>query len=93
MPTIKKTAVKKTVVKKAIAKKRNAKTPTNYLTKRILTAAAKNGFTKAAEETVAVMGFNVIVHEGWVVKKYADGRIERMKKLATTKPTKSLVLD
>lgn len=93
MPTIKKTAVKKAVVKKAISKKRNAKASANYLTKRILTVAAKNGFTQAAEETVAVMGFNVVVHEGWVVRKYADGRIERMNKLAKTKLTKSLVLD
>ena len=81
---------KKIKVKSAPAKKK--KVNTNYLTKRILTKAAKTGFTTAAAATMRVMGYNVIVHRGWVVKKYADGRIQKIKKLVTTSKT-SLALD
>ena len=49
-----------------------------YLTKRILISAARRGFKKAAEEAMAIMGYVVIAKDGWVVKKYADGTIEKM---------------
>jgi hypothetical protein len=29
------------------------------------------------------MGYNVIVKNGWVVKKFADGRIQKISKLET----------
>lgn len=79
--------------KKAAAKKTAAKKQTNYLTKRILTKAAKAGFSKAAAETMQQMGYNVIVKRGWVVKKYADGRIERIEQLRKTSSKKALALD
>ena len=49
-----------------------------YLTKRILVSAAKRGVREAAAETMQIMGYLVIAQDGWVVKKYADGRIERI---------------
>jgi len=49
-----------------------------YLTKRLLVSAAKRGIRKAAEETMEVMGYVVIARNGWIVKKYADGRIEQI---------------
>lgn len=45
-----------------------------YLTKRILLSAARN----AADETMEIMGFTIIAQDGWVVKKYANGRTERL---------------
>ena len=48
------------------------------MTKRLLVSAAKRGIRKAAEETMQIMGYNVIAQGGWVVKKYADGRIEKI---------------
>ena len=47
-----------------------------YLTKRLLLSAAKRGIREAAEETMQVMGYVIIARNGWVVKKYADGRVE-----------------
>lgn len=61
--------------KKVSAVKNNVKTPA-YLTKRILVSAAKSGVKKAAKETMELMGYNIIAKDGWIVKKYADGRIE-----------------
>lgn len=94
MPTEKKTLSKNAIIKKkAIAKKGAATDNTNYLTKRILTKAATKGFNHAAAATMRVMGYNVIVYRGWVVKKYACGRIEKIKKLQTTKTKTNLALD
>jgi hypothetical protein len=62
-----------------------------YLTKKTLVSAAKRGFRKAARETIAVMGYNVIVEDGWVVKKFPDGSISKIKKLQTER--QKLVLD
>jgi hypothetical protein len=47
-----------------------------YLTKRVVVRATKKGMKKASQETMDTMGYNVIAHEGWVVKKYKDGTIE-----------------
>ena len=94
MATVKKTAIKRAAQKKAAPKKKaTASTGTGYLTKRILTKAARTGFTNAAANTMQVMGYNVIVHSGWVVKKYADGRIEKIKKLDKTNSRTAIALD
>ena len=63
-----------------------------YLTKRILVSAARSGIRKAAKETMDIMGFNVIVKDGWVVKIYPDGTIEKLERLESPENTK-LVLD
>jgi hypothetical protein len=52
-----------------------------YLTKRRLVSAARKGFRIASEETMHIMGYNVVVMNGWVVKKYADGRVEQLNKI------------
>jgi hypothetical protein len=57
-----------------MAKKKSARNP--YLTKRILLSAAKSGVKQAAKETMDIMGYVVVAHEGWIVKKFADGSIE-----------------
>jgi hypothetical protein len=68
--------------KKTSPKKSAASEP--YLTKRILVSAAKTGVKKAAKETMKVMGYTIIAKDGWVIKKYADGTIEKVSKLETT---------
>ena len=87
--SLKKKAVKKGTGKKINSKKASAtvagkssvKRKHNYLTKRILVSAAKTGFAKASKRTMKVMGKNVIVKDGWVVRIFADGHIERISKL------------
>jgi hypothetical protein len=49
-----------------------------YLTKRILISATKKGFKQAAEETMRVMGYNVVAKDGWVVKIFPDGTTEKI---------------
>ncbi len=79
---------KKATVKKASAKKAVPKRAvTSYLTKRILKSAATTGFTVASGQTMAVMGYNVVARNGWVVKLYADGKTEKLQKIDTDNNT------
>ena len=52
-----------------------------YLTKRILLSAAKSAGKKAELNAMLVMGHIVTVQDGWVIKKFRDGTIERIKAL------------
>ena len=65
----------------------------SYLTKRILRNAARTGVRQAAMETMNIVGYNVIAHNGWVVKKYANGRIERVTPLKRINVTGGILLD
>jgi len=77
----------------AKAKKKSSKQPPAYLTKRILVSAARTGVRNAAVETMKLMGYTVIAHEGWVVRKYQDGHIEKISSLETANTNGSLPLD
>jgi len=77
----------------AKAKKESAKRPSVYLTKRRLASAARAGVRKAAEETMKLMGYTVIAHEGWVVRKYEDGHIEKISRIEIVNSNGSLALD
>jgi len=66
----------KTAVKKK--SKYNTKDGLAYLTKRTVVAKAKTAGKKASLAAMQKMGFVVTIQKGWVVKKYADGRIERI---------------
>jgi hypothetical protein len=64
-----------------------------YLTKRIVVRAAKKGIKIASQETMDIMGYNVIALNGWVVKKYKDGTIEPVKEIKTPANLGPLTLD
>lgn len=68
------------IQKKDAAKAKNA-VPKPYLTKRLLISAAKRGIRNAAKETMEIMGYTIIARNGWIVKKYADGRIETIEQI------------
>ena len=58
---------------------------TAYLTKQILLSAVSKGIKAAASATMELQGYNVVAEDGWVVKVYADGTKEKIKKIATVK--------
>lgn len=65
---------------KTAAKKKSKYNTTDghaYLTKRTVVAKAKTAGKKAAA-AMHTMGFVVTIEKGWVIKKYADGRTERI---------------
>jgi hypothetical protein len=90
-PGIKVAAKKSSTGIKAAVRKTTRVKAGDPLTKKILKEAASVGFSKAAAKTMQVMGYNVIVKGGWVVKKFADGRIKKISKLKTT--NKPVILD
>jgi hypothetical protein len=67
--------------------KKKGKLP--YLTTRRLISASRKGIRKAAQETMALRGFNLVVEGKWLVRKFANGRIERISRI--TKPSKSKI--
>lgn len=73
-------AIKKSYLYAMAGKKKNSN-KTTYLTKRILVSTAKAAGTKASKEAMELMGYVVTTHNGWVVKKFADGRIEPIKRI------------
>ncbi|MDB5122381.1 MAG: hypothetical protein JWP94_510 [Mucilaginibacter sp.] len=64
-----------------------------YLSKRIVLRAIKRGSKDIAGETMQLMGYNVVVHDGWVVKKYSDGRFERIEPVEAAEHEGTLALD
>ena len=68
-------------------------TQEEYLTKRVVVRATKKGMKKASQETMDTMGYNVIALDGWVVKKYKDGTVERIEEIQTSTHSEPLSLD
>lgn len=64
-----------------------------YLTKRILYSRINKACKEASEDAMASVGFVVVAEEGWVVRKYPDGRIERIKPIDTVEQPKTIHLD
>jgi hypothetical protein len=79
--------VKKSTVKKAVVANKT------YLTKRRLASAARAGIRIAAAKTMKVMGYTVVAQDGWVVKKYPDGSVEKIKQLVSQKKNVKFILD
>jgi hypothetical protein len=69
---------------KTITKKKSAHATRDgfaYLTKRNTVIKARAAGKKAAKKAMHIMGYVVTTHEGWVVKQFADGTIERITKI------------
>ena len=64
-----------------------------YLTKRLLKRGSKKAFKLASKEAMEANGYVVIVVDGWVVKEFADGKIEKLEKLDTELTDQELILD
>ena len=52
-----------------------------YLTKRTVVSKAQSAGKLAADKAMKTMGFVITSHRGWVVKKYKDGRIEKISQI------------
>lgn len=49
-----------------------------YLTKRLLSKLATKAVDKTAKDAIKEMGYVIEANEGRVVKRYADGRVEKI---------------
>jgi hypothetical protein len=48
------------------------------LTKNFLETAARKSTEEAAEETMKVMGYNIIAKNGWIVKVFPNNKMKRI---------------
>ncbi|MDF2382572.1 hypothetical protein JMG10_13905 [Nostoc ellipsosporum NOK] len=53
-----------------------------YLTKRMVVEKAQAAGRKAAAEAMDIMGYVIATQGDWLVKKFRDGRVEKLSKLA-----------
>lgn len=53
-----------------------------YISTRLVARKSKIAFQEKARNAMDANGYVVIVNEGWVVKKFADGRVEKIKQLS-----------
>ncbi len=61
-----------------------------YVTKRILVRTSKNAVRKASFRSMTLLGYSVEAHDGWVVKKFADGSVIKLSELPHVNRPKSL---
>jgi hypothetical protein len=52
-----------------------------YLTKRTVITKAKTAGKLAARKAMVMMGFVITAKSGWIIKKYPDGRVEKISKI------------
>jgi hypothetical protein len=64
-----------------------------YVTKRIVVRNSTRAIRIASEKAMDIAGSTVIVLDGWVVRKYEDGRIKKIEKLDSTINHEELSLD
>jgi len=63
-----------------------------YISTRLVSRKSKSAFQEGAKRAMAANGYIVIVNDGWVVKKFSDGKIENIEQLSDTHNLK-VILD
>ena len=64
-----------------------------YISKRLVERKSKSAFKSAAKKAMTDIGYVIIVEDGWVVKKYSDGEIEKIEELNTERISQELIFD
>lgn len=64
-----------------------------YITSRLVSRKSTSAFRKRAKMAMDANGYVIIVEEGWLIKKYSDGSIERLEELDIDNQNQSLILD
>lgn len=80
-------------VKTLKSKKRNSKRDSVNLTTEVLKRAVKSGSLNLEKDAMDLMGYTVIEENGWVIRKYRNGKTTKVSKLVKSKRPKKLVLD
>ena len=64
-----------------------------YFTKRILIRKSTEAFQEASEKAMELLGYIVVARDGWVVKEYKDGTVEKIEKIEVNNKNQKLILD
>ncbi len=79
--SLRKIAGKSSVRNSAIKLAGKKNTDKDELTKNFLEKATQKSLEEAADETMKVMGYNVIAQDGWVVKVFPNKAVERISRI------------
>jgi hypothetical protein len=82
----------KTAKKKPV-KKQGPKKGVAYFSTRLLKRAVVKGTKNLENDSMSLMGYVVIQQGNWVVKKYPNGKVVKIKAIKKIKRPKTLVLD
>lgn len=63
------------------------------MTKRLLVNESTKAIHDASKRAMRIAGSTVIVQDGWIVRRYADDSIKRIKKLDSTIRNQTITLD
>lgn len=64
-----------------------------YVSKRLVARGSKRIFKKAASRAMHDNGYVVVAKDGWVVKEFIDGAIERIRRIDLSDASQELILD
>lgn len=64
-----------------------------YITKRILLRTSHRAIDLASKEAMRIAGYIVKVQNGWVVREYKDGTIQKILKLSPKVKPQEIILD
>ena len=68
------------------------KSKLKYISTRLVSHKSKSAFQEGARRAMSTNGYIVIVNDGWVVKKFSTGIIEKIEQLSDTHNLK-VILD
>ncbi len=64
-----------------------------YISKRLVERGSKRALKEASRRAMASNGYVVVVKDGWVVKEFLNGKIEKLEELAKPNINQELILD
>lgn len=64
-----------------------------YISTKLVSDKSKSAFQEGASRAMKTNGYVVIAQDGWVVKKYSDGNIERLEQLELHQQNLKVILD
>lgn len=64
-----------------------------YISTRLVERKSSKAFKEGAKKAMEINGYVVIAQDGWVVKKYENGNIEKIKKIEHGDENQALILD
>lgn len=69
------------------------RTDIKYISTRLVSRKSRSAFQEGAKRAMDAIGYVIIVENGWVVKKFLDGTIEKLEQLDTDFTDQRLILD
>ena len=64
-----------------------------YISTRLVSRKSRSAFQEGARRAMKTNGYVVIALDGWVVKKYSNGNIERLEELEHNDQNLKVILD